>query len=221
MMPATHEYQDIYASSPGIVFGDDHSDPAIICYIASQMQSLKKAGVSVVFLEVFKDTPEQRQWLEQFNRGQDSAHMITGWLDKVRTYYPERAQDYLSLLTAARANGIELIGIEPDTRDILHPISSANAAWIRTIKSYLSVYPGARYAVFCGKLHTEASNQLATESECDQAEGIDKSLGIPCLTFTTLPSQAPRSQVQIHAQDKGNYSVMLTQTSPGRPVPSR
>lgn len=203
---------EILKKHDGVVFADEHPDPAIVTYLKEQMPSLAQAGVKVMFVEMFMDTDQHKNMLNEFNRNAQSpqsvAHMeeIIGKLEK---QYPTRTKnDYLALFKAARENGISIVGIEPEKRDYFKPIGSANKAWAKLIGDYRKKHPSDKFIVFGGALHTQDANQLSGSHECDQAVGVDNLLGIPCVSFghSTYVSNA---QPLVTKLDEMHYSVLL------------
>lgn len=196
-------------SYPGLVLADEHDNPLIAQYLTRQMPELSKAGVKLLFMEMFNDTPEHRQWLASFNAGDDSHNgNMRQWLDKKWHYAPRTTDDYMQLLESARSSGIAIVGMEPPSRDPFKPVDKSNQDWQATIDRTLKEHPGAKYAVFGGRLHTQRANDDYDGCGADQAKGIDTRLGIPCVTFASVPSTHNKT-AEIHRAGEQVYCAYL------------
>ena len=210
---AASSLSDILCDQQGIVFGDTHTHPEIYHYLSRCMKALAESGVKVLFMEAFKDTPVQKEWLTDFNHSSPGSmrEELESVLRMNCTATPQlQISDYVELIEAARENSIAIIGIEPECRDPWNRIKSSNEAWKKTIRAYLDKHPDTKYAVFCGQTHTHVANNYFDVNGCDQAEGIDKALGIPCVTFA--PHNRNESRLIASTLDDNTYHMAIPTT---------
>ncbi len=195
---------DLLSTSQGIIFAEDHRDPATPRHLAQQMRSLAKAGVKVLFTELFNDSAEHAQWLEAFDKDipSEAVEAMKSHIDTIGHYYPPRTPDvYHELLQEARANGIKLAGVPP-ARSSINPIGENNPRVAAHIAAEMKKYPPAtKYALYCGKDHTHAGNE--ENMSMDQARGIDLILGAPCVMLASAVNSGKTGESALLAH--GHY----------------
>ncbi len=111
----------LFEGHQGICFGDVHADYFTVEFLYQHLDFLKEAGVKTLFMEHFYY--EMQADLESFNRGEEpSPELITRCGDfdgALYRNYGITSQNHRTLIKAARARGIRIVGIDAKPASIM------------------------------------------------------------------------------------------------------
>ncbi|MBI4354795.1 MAG: SBBP repeat-containing protein [Candidatus Omnitrophica bacterium] len=189
--------------NPGVFLGDRHGDFNIEEHLIAQMPLLARQGVKTLFVEMVYSADQAI--LDAYYQTGNLEPLITYLTDRWDLTQPGLGKKYAEVVQAARAAGIQTIGIDVDTRRIKQSLrlEISNPHWRWVIQEALKSQPG-KYLVFGGTGHS--ANYLFNK-------GVDVLLGIPSVDFGTSTTMEVRK-----GDGKANDFQILLPKSPAQPA---